>query len=63
LHRWLGTTAGLWTAPIALLAERDCRRVRRSLFFHVVLWTGTFVVAATAHFGGLMVHGIRFFNL
>ena len=62
IHRWLGVAAGLWAAASAALSERDRRRGRRSMLFRVVLWTGTCVVAATAHFGGLMVHGDRFFD-
>ncbi|HWY85960.1 MAG TPA: hypothetical protein VNX28_04505 [Gemmataceae bacterium] len=62
LHRWLGTTAGLWAATIALMSERDSWRRRRSTLFRVVLLTGTCLVAATAHFGGLMVHGSGFFD-
>lgn len=63
LHRWLGTTAAFWTATIAVLSERDSRRVLRSRLFRIALWTGAGVVVATAHFGGLMVHGNRFFDL
>jgi hypothetical protein len=62
LHRWLGTAAGLWAAGIALASERDCRRGRRGVPFRVLLWSGTLVVAAAAHFGGLLVHGGRFFD-
>ena len=63
LHRWLGTTAGLWVTAMALVSERDSLRGRRSMSFRILLWTGAFVVAATAHFGGLMVDGNRFFEL
>ena len=63
LHRWLGTTAAFWATAIALLSERDSRRVLRSRLFRIALWTGAGVVAATAHFGGLMVHGNSFFDL
>jgi mono/diheme cytochrome c family protein len=63
LHRWLGTAAGLCAMAIALMSERESRRGRRSRFFRILLWTGAGAVAATAHFGGLMVHGTGFFDL
>jgi len=62
LHRWLGTIAGLCAAAIALACERDWRRGQRSVLFPVLLWSGTLLVAATAHFGGVMVHGDHFFD-
>ena len=62
LHRWLGTIAGLCAVAIALVSERDWQRGRRSVLFPVLLWSGTLLVAATAHFGGLMVHGDHFFD-
>jgi mono/diheme cytochrome c family protein/uncharacterized membrane protein len=62
LHRWLGTTAGLCAAAIALASERDCRRGQRSVLFRVLLWSGTLLVTATAHFGGAMVHGDHFLD-
>jgi hypothetical protein len=52
----LGATA------IAVLSERDSRRGRRSTPFRLALWTGAGVVAAAAHFCGLMVHGNNFFD-
>jgi mono/diheme cytochrome c family protein len=62
VHRWLGTTAGMMAVAIALISERDNRRRRRSGFFRIILWSGTLLVAATAHFGGLMVHGNNFLD-
>jgi mono/diheme cytochrome c family protein/uncharacterized membrane protein len=62
LHRWLGTSAGLCAAVIALVSERDWRRGQRSVLFRVLLWSGSLLVAATAHFGALMVHGEHFFD-
>ena len=62
LHRWLGTTAGWCAAAIALVSERDCRRGRRSVLFRVLLWSGTLLVTATAHFGAMMVHGDHFLD-
>lgn len=63
VHRWLGTIAGLGATAIAVASERDSRRGRRSTSFRIALWIGAFVVAATAHLGGLMVHGNSFFDL
>jgi mono/diheme cytochrome c family protein/uncharacterized membrane protein len=62
MHRRLGSAAGLWAMTSAVLCERDRRGGRRSLLFRLILWTGACVVAATAHFGGLMVQGDRFFD-
>jgi hypothetical protein len=62
LHRWLGTAAGLWAAGTALVSERDSRRRQRSVLFRGLLWSGTVIVAAAAHFGGLLVHGGRFLD-
>jgi uncharacterized membrane protein len=62
LHRWLGTAAGLWALVILVLSERDSRRGERSSLFRLALWTGAILVSAAAHFGGLLVHGRRFFD-
>jgi mono/diheme cytochrome c family protein/uncharacterized membrane protein len=61
LHRWLGTAACLWAIGIALVSERDSRRGHRSLLLRILLWSGAFLVAITAHFGGVLVHGNSFF--
>ena len=63
VHRWLGTIAGVGATAIAVLSERDSRRDQRSVYFRIALWTGACVVAAIAHFGGLLVHGAHFFDL
>jgi uncharacterized membrane protein/mono/diheme cytochrome c family protein len=63
LHRWLGTAVGLWSIGIVLLSERDSRCHHRSPMFRVLLWLGAFLVAITAHFGGLLVHGSSFFGM
>jgi mono/diheme cytochrome c family protein len=60
LHRWLGTGAGLCAVALVLLSERDWRRGQRSMPFRVLLWGGTLLVGAAAHFGGLLVHGVQF---
>lgn len=61
LHRWLGTLAGLCAIGIVFWSERDSRRGRRSVLFRVFLWSGAILVAATAHFGGILVHGHSLF--
>jgi uncharacterized membrane protein len=63
IHRWLGTFAGLGATALAVVSERENRRGRRSVSFRIALWTAACVIAATAHFGGLMVHGKSFFDL
>jgi mono/diheme cytochrome c family protein len=63
LHRWLGTITAAWAVGTALVSERDTRRGQRSGLFRALLWSAAFLVAATAHFGGLMVHGNDFFDL
>jgi uncharacterized membrane protein len=62
LHRWLGTTAALGAIGVALASEWDHRRGQSSVLFRLLLWSGTTLVVATAHFGGLMVHGHNFFD-
>jgi uncharacterized membrane protein/mono/diheme cytochrome c family protein len=62
LHRWLGTSAGLWSIAMAVLSERDSRRGERSMLFRVLLWIGAILVAIAAHFGGQLVHGSNFFD-
>jgi mono/diheme cytochrome c family protein len=60
-HRWLGTISGMSLITIAVLSERERRLNRRSRMFRIVLGVGFALVAAAAHFGGLMVHGSDFF--
>jgi mono/diheme cytochrome c family protein len=62
LHRWVGTTAGIWAIAMVLLSERDNRRGRRTVLFRILCWSGAMLVVATAHLGGLMVHGRSFFD-
>ena len=62
LHRWLGTAAGVCAALIALASERESRRGHRTLLFRIILCAGAALVAITAHFGGLLVHGRNFFD-
>jgi mono/diheme cytochrome c family protein len=60
LHRWLGTTTALWAVAIAWASEWDCRLGQRSWLCRFVLWSGALVLAATAHLGGVLVHGPDF---
>jgi hypothetical protein len=61
LHRWIGTTAAVWSLGSTLLSERDARHGKRSQAFRVVLWTGSALIGMAAHFGGSLVHGEDFF--
>ncbi len=62
VHRWLGTAAGMWIVATAVAAERDARRGARSGFVRFLLAVGVVLVAAAAHFGGLLVHGRDFYD-
>jgi uncharacterized membrane protein len=61
-HRWLGTAAGLWVVATGVWSERDSRRGVRSWHVRLMLFAGALLVALTAHFGGMLVHGEDFFN-
>lgn len=61
LHRWIGTTAAVWSLGIAVFSERDARHGRRSQAFRVALWNGSALIGMAAHFGGNLVHGEDFF--
>jgi hypothetical protein len=56
-HRWLGTAAAGWALVTAGLTVRDERRVVRSGRFRAALLLAAVLVAATGHFGGVLVHG------
>jgi mono/diheme cytochrome c family protein/uncharacterized membrane protein len=60
IHRWLGTVAALWALGLAWLSE--AQRRRRSRLFRGLLWLGTGLMGAAAHFGGTLVHGGEFFR-
>lgn len=62
LHRWLGTMAALCAVGIALASVRDSQHGQRSALFRVLLGGGAILVAATAHFGGVLAHGNSFFE-
>jgi hypothetical protein len=61
LHRWLGTSAAVWSLGVTLLSEWDARRGTGGWPFRIALWVGAALVGAAAHFGGLLVHGEDFF--
>jgi hypothetical protein len=62
LHRWLGTIAGLWRVGTAILCEWDERRGMHGLWFRASLFIAAVLVAASGHFGGILVHGDSFFG-
>jgi uncharacterized membrane protein len=61
-HRWLGTAAGLWAVALVLWSELESRRGRRSWPFRIYLCLGALLVGATAHVGGILVHGEQFLD-
>lgn len=61
-HRWLGTTAAVWLVITAVCTERDVRRGARSRSVRLLLMSGVFITALTAHLGGLLAHGEDFFT-
>ena len=61
-HRWLGMTAAVWLAITTVAAECDARCRMRRHFVRFLLTFGIVITAITAHLGGLLVHGIDFFN-
>jgi hypothetical protein len=61
-HRWLGTTAAVCLITTAICAERDARRHLRCRLVRLLLITAFAVTVVTAHLGGLMVHGLGFFD-
>jgi hypothetical protein len=62
LHRWIGTFTGLWSIGTMILCEWDQRRGRRSQWFRGSLFIAAALVAASGHFGGILVHGENFFG-
>jgi mono/diheme cytochrome c family protein/uncharacterized membrane protein len=61
-HRWLGTTAALWLVVTAVYAERDACHGSRSQGVRLLLLSGIFITALTAHLGGLLDRGVDFFT-
>jgi hypothetical protein len=62
LHRWLGTATAGWAVFTAALSARDERRGVRGGWMRVALLVAAPLVAATGHFGGVLVHGDDFFT-
>jgi hypothetical protein len=62
LHRWFGTAAGVWAVGVAVLSEVDAQRGRRSALYRPLLWAGALLIGVTAHLGGTLVHGAKFFD-
>jgi hypothetical protein len=62
LHRWIGTTAGVWAVAVAVCSERDSRRGVRSWWTRGLVLAGAALVGLTAHLGGLLVHGADFYD-
>lgn len=62
VHRWLGTGTGVVVLVAALWAWRDAYRGASSWGGRVALLVSILLVAATAHFGGLLAHGRDFFD-
>lgn len=62
-HRWLGTASAVILIITAVLAERDLGAGQRSRIVRLLILTAAVLTAATAHFGGLMVHGPDFFAI
>jgi hypothetical protein len=63
LHRWLGTMACLAAVAAAGFSERDSWRGVRSRGTRVLIVVAALFVGLTAHFGGLLAHGVGFFDL
>jgi mono/diheme cytochrome c family protein len=62
IHRWLGTSVGVWVIGTALYAWRDAHRGKRSWVVRIALAIGIALIAYNAHVGGLLVHGRDFFD-
>jgi uncharacterized membrane protein len=61
-HRWLGTASAVLAVLTAVLAARDRRRDARGVGFRPALLVTAVLVAATGHFGGVLVYGDDFFT-
>jgi len=58
-HRWLGTSASLWSVLLLVLSERAVRRVgARRTAYRLVLFSGAALVGVTGFFGGSVIYGI-----
>jgi mono/diheme cytochrome c family protein len=61
-HRWLGTLAALWLLAAAWSAEVDAQGGHRTIRTRVLIFGGALLVAAAAHLGGSLVHGVDFLS-
>ena len=62
LHRWLGTLVGALAVVVVVASERDARANIRTFRFQAMLFACATLVAATAHFGGILVQGADYFS-
>jgi uncharacterized membrane protein len=62
LHRWLGTSAAVWSLGTVILSECDARARHRSKTFRIVLFLGAGLIGLAAHFGGTLVFGQHYFK-
>jgi mono/diheme cytochrome c family protein/uncharacterized membrane protein len=62
VHRWLGSATGVCIIVSAVCCELDRRRGKRSRLFQVLIIAAVLLTLATAHIGGLLVHGTDFFD-
>jgi len=62
LHRWLGTSAAVWSFGTVILSECDARARHRSKTFRIVLFLGAGLIGLAAHFGGTLVFGQDYFK-
>jgi hypothetical protein len=61
-HRWLGTATAVGSVILAVLSEMDNHRGVRSWTFRLLLVLVALLVAVAGHFGGLLVHGVDYFE-
>lgn len=65
VHRWLGTSMGVWAVLVLLLSEfarRGPRASRTWPIYRLALFIGAGLVIATGFFGGAMVYGIHHYG-
>jgi len=63
IHRWLGSAAGILAPLIAIIAEVDIQRNRRSTAVRILIILTAALVGAAAHFGGMLTYGDDYFAL
>jgi uncharacterized membrane protein len=63
IHRWLGSAAGILAPLIAIIAEVDIQRNRRSTAIRILIILTAALVGAAAHFGGMLTYGEDYFSL